>query len=70
MKKIVLVVLAIFQTHLKAPDGELAAARRAAKNWCEKNWTNYPNKYTYIEQCTQKWIDSGHAEFLVPDCYK
>lgn len=69
MKKIFLAVLVVFQTHLKATDGEFAAARRAARNWCEKNWTNYPNEYTDIEQCTQSWLNSGHAEFLVPNWY-
>jgi hypothetical protein len=69
MKRIVLAVLVIFQMYLKATDGESAAALMAAKNWCKANWTNYPTKYTSIKQCTEKWIDSGHADFLLPDWY-
>ena len=64
MKKIVLAVLVISQMHLKATDGEFAAARCKARNWCKENWTNFPNEYTSIEQCTEKSINSGFAESL------
>ncbi len=69
MKKIVLAVLVIFQMHLKATDGEFAAALRAATNWCKANWTNYTTEYTSLEECIEKWIASGHADFLLPDWY-
>ncbi len=58
--------LLITPMYFNATTADYEAARRAANNWCKENYTKFPDKYSSIEQCTQDWIDSGHAESLVP----
>ncbi len=67
--KLVLGFFLITPMYVDATTAQYEAARRAANNWCKKNYTKFPVKYSSIEQCTQDWIDSGYAEFLLPEWY-